>query len=75
MELPHQVLVVCASLAESLLTAYSTLIALLPPSDNHTAALVAEYERRRHSLISPFVELKVKGPREQLFSGAGPNGL
>jgi len=55
----YQVLVVCASLAESLLTAYSTLIALLPVSDNHTAALVAEYERRRHSLITPFVELKV----------------
>ena len=48
-----------ASLAESVLKLYQDLIGRLPPSDNRTANLQTEFERRRHSLIQPFVELKI----------------
>lgn len=55
----YQVLLVSASLAESVLKLYQDLIGRLPPSDNRTANLQTEFERRRHSLIQPFVELKI----------------
>ncbi|KAL5258526.1 hypothetical protein ACHWQZ_G009121 [Mnemiopsis leidyi] len=55
----YQVILVSASLVESVLKLYQGLIERLPPSDNRTANLQTEFERRRDTLIRPFVELKI----------------
>jgi len=55
----YQVLLVSASLVESVLKLYQDLLERLPASDSRAANLQTEFERRRQTLIQPFVELKV----------------